>query len=217
MTKSEPPERPIDRVLQGRHNAQDLDDLIGYFSRGHSVAPLSALLTDTAGAAIADGLYVLSELGKQGWPLAAEAAKFVDHEDEDVRFFAIACVAAAPFAVGAKGIANALRCLADQSKRVRWRAIALCAVLEDKVLKDVLTCFEGSEPDAGHRRWLSLLSDLCVQQESDIEAGIRSPKQIDRSYGVAAAARLVRTGERLAKIASNSGDAAVSEFAQHLR
>lgn len=203
----------VSRVLAGTHDSKDLARLIDHFSSGKSLTPLEAILDDPSGSAISDGLYILSEIGRQGWPLTAKAARLVNYPDEDVRFFSIACVLVAPRAAGRESIAEILQRLTDDSSRVRWRAIDFASMIDDDLLQGCLEYFKAAK-DAKHVAGILLLLKASVTSRGVLIDAIDSPEPLARAYGVAAAARLVNVGREIARRASESPDQSVSEFAK---
>jgi hypothetical protein len=82
-------ENIIERIAAGRHTANDLGLLIRLLRDREDPKLLLTLLESTDEALVADGAYVLSEIGEAGASLLPTALSLLRHGRQDVRYWAM--------------------------------------------------------------------------------------------------------------------------------
>ena len=207
----------VRRVLKGEHTSTDLGTLIDRLGRSESLDPLMTLLNDPKGGTVADGLYILSELGSAGAPLTSQSARFISHPNENVRFFSISCIAAAPNVAPSEAILKILELQIDPSARVRWKAIDFAARVNQGALMKAAELAETCTTNrVEHKRGIYLLLNASPAISHEILSSLRSTNALDRAYGAAASARLLACGRDLIGAASTSADETITDFARSL-
>jgi len=204
----------LQRILHGTDTeGRGLATLVEQFQNGFDLANLKLLLDHEDENIVTHGIYILSELGPNGTPLAAEALALLDHRNWSVRYYAIDCL------LGMKGvtgvaIAKVLELLADEDVRVRQKAIDFVARKDIAALESANSALTCCKNKAFHLSGLRLVVKAGIGSLQEIEEGLQSDEKILRSYSLAAAIRLLRAGAKLIVRASKSSDTAIREEAE---
>ncbi len=183
--------------------------LIELLFLGYPLARLQPLLESSDRGLVADGLYILSEMGQRGRPLLGAAVACLNHEYADARYYALDIVLSCSEAADGGGVAKALALVEDNTDRVRAKTIDLMAKKGASILDAAREIQCATYGDQRHCAGLSLLLAPTPEGAQSFLIG----DMLQRGYGLATAARLGERGCFALKNATNSSDPVIAMMA----
>jgi hypothetical protein len=207
----------IELLLSGEEDPEEegaaANELLAQVQRGYPAENLSRLTRSGSSRAVANGAFVVSELGAQAAQIIDEVDFLLDHPLRDARFDALD--AALTSASGEHGaiLAKAVMLFADPDEAVRWKALNFLA----KATPDRLAAALLYLPDhvADLAAWLaSAGSDPASLAE--IRSRLHAPQKEIRMFAAAAAARVAETNRQAMEEAGLSGDPEIRSFAEDI-
>jgi hypothetical protein len=205
----------IELLLAGQvspeEEGQAANDLLREVQCGYPAQNLGRLIHSESIKAVANGAFVVSELGAHAAPILDEVDFLLGHPLREARFDALDAALTAASAEHGAILAKAVMLIADADQAVRWKALNFLAnstqdqltaavpYLEDRHVADLLT-------------WLaSAGSDPASLPE--IRSRLRAPDKVTRMFAAAAAARVVGTSRQGLEDAATSDDPDIRHFA----
>jgi hypothetical protein len=215
-------EREADKALQSVLGHEDPDGnnlglLIQYFNNGYDLSKLRALLLHEDEGLVSHGAYILSELGEHGRPLFEVAQSLLHNRNPQVRYYAIDSLLSMSEPQDNAATARVLGLILDLDESVRRKVIDFIARKNISSLEAAATVLPDSINKESHLLGLKLVTNASVDLADEIETRLRSTDEIVRSYALAAAIRLLRTGANLIRRASRSADTVIQTEAQAKR
>jgi len=205
----------IELLLAGEVSPEEegeaANDLLREVFRGYPAQNLGRLIHSDSIKAVANGAFVVSELGAQAAPIIGEVDFLLSHPLREARFDALdAALTAASVEHGAI-LAKAVMLVADTDQAVRLKALNFLAnstpdqltaavpYLKDRHVADLATWLASAGSDPA-----SL---------PDIRSRLRAPDKVTRMFAAAAAARVAGTSRRGLEDAAVSDDPDIHRFA----
>jgi hypothetical protein len=187
------------------------NDLLAQVQHGYPAQNLSRLIHSSSSRAVANGAFVVSELGAQAAQIINEVDFLLDHPLRDARFDALD--AALTSASGEHGavLAKAVMLIADPDQAVRKKAIKFLAnatrdqlaaaipYLADRHVADLVTWLDSAGSDPA-----SL---------PEIRSRLHAPDKPTRMFAAAAAARVAEITRQGIEDAAASDDSDIRSFA----
>jgi hypothetical protein len=187
------------------------NDLLAQVQSGYPAQNLSRLIHSSSSRAVANGAFVVSELGAQASQIIDEVDFLLDHPLRDARFDALD--AALTSASGKHGtvLAKAVMLFADPDQAVRWKALNFLA----KSTPDQLA---AAVPYLADRHVASLVTWLASEGSDpaslpEIRSHLRAPDKQTRMFAAAAAGRVAETNRQGIEEAATSDDPDIRSFA----
>jgi hypothetical protein len=207
----------IELLLSGERDPEEqgaaANELLAQVQRGYPAQNLSRLTRSDSSRAVANGAFVVSELGAQAAQIIDEVAFLLGHPLRDARFDALD--AALTSASGEHGaiLAKAVMLFADPDEAVRWKALNFLAKSTGDQLAAALLYLPADVADLV--TWLaSAGSDPASVAE--IRSRLNAPEKEIRMFAAAAAARVAETSAQGIEEAGLSGDPEIRSFAENV-
>jgi hypothetical protein len=205
----------IELLLAGEvspeEEGQAANDLLREVQRGYPMQNLGRLIHSDSVKAVANGAFVVSELGVHAAPILGEVDFLLGHPLRDARFDALdAAITAASPEHGAT-LAKAVTLVDDADQAVRWKALrflasatpdqltAAAAYLEDRRIADLATWLASAGSDPANL--------------PDIRGRLHAPDKVTRMFAAAAAARVAGTSRQGLADAATSDETEIRRFA----
>jgi hypothetical protein len=206
----------IDLLLAGQaspeEEGQAANDLLREVQRGYPAQNLGRLIHSDSIKAVANGAFVVSELGAHAAPIINEVDFLLGHPLREARFDALDAALTAASAEHGAILAKAVMLIADADQAVRWKALNFLANstqdqlaaavpnLEDRYVADLATWLASAGSDPANL--------------PDIRSRLHDPDKLIRMFAAAAAARVVGTSRLGLDDAATSDDPDIRHFAK---
>jgi hypothetical protein len=207
----------IELLLSGGEDPEEAgaaaNDLLAQVQRGYPAQNLSRLTRSDSSRAVANGAFVVSELGAQAAQIIDEVDFLLGHPLRDARFDALDAALTSASSAHGTILAKAVMLFGDPDEAVRWKALNFLA----KSTRDQLAAAVPYLPDhvADLVTWLaSAGSDPASLAE--IRRRLRAPEKEVGMFAAAAAARVAETSPQGIEEADLSGDPEIRSFAENV-
>lgn len=205
-----------DRLLQELQRDPDngtiANDLLTQFFQGYPLENLRSLLLSHDERILKAGIWIASELGSKCHPLYKEISELLSHSNYYVRFFAIDCVLSALHKDDVKLILKVARLLDDPHSAVRRKTMDFLARVPIEKLSSVLQVSAFSKLEREHKEGINTIVSSAKSLDN-VRQLISCENPILRRYGASAAARVYKSQPYVLKLALESDDEDLQQFA----
>jgi hypothetical protein len=190
------------------------NDLLREFGRGYPLDRLAKLLENKNEEVVKTGVWIASELGAAAAPFLHKIATFLDHSNPHVRLDAIDSILTCSTRKDEQIIASVILHLDDTHSGVRWKSILFLVQQSEDLLGAALNFFNRNGGYDVHVKGLSLLTSNTDEIRRKAAAYMNDENHVLRKYGVAVAARIAQADSSLLKLALQSQDLELKDFAE---
>jgi hypothetical protein len=207
----------IDLLLAGQVSPEEegeaANDLLREVFRGYPAQNLGRLIHSDSTKAVANGAFVVSELGAQAASIIYEVDFLLGHPLREARFDALdAALTAASVEHGAI-LAKAVMLVKDADKAVRGKALSFLANSTSDQLTAAIPYLEDCHV-ADLATWLASAGSDPASLP-DIRSRLHDPDKATRMFAAAAAARVAAASRQGLDEAAASGDSEIRRFASN--
>jgi hypothetical protein len=205
----------IELLLAGQVSPEEegeaANDLLREVFRGYPAQNLGRLIHSDSTKAVANGAFVVSELGAQAAPIINEVDFLLGHPLREARFDALdAALTAASVEHGAI-LAKAVMLVKDADKAVRGKALSFLANSTSDQLTAAIPYLEDCHV-ADLATWLASAGSDPASLP-DIRSRLRDSDKATRMFAAAAAARVAAASRQGLDEAAASDDSEIRRFA----
>jgi hypothetical protein len=189
------------------------NSLLKQFQRGYPLENLRPLLQSDNSNLISAGIWIASELGREGEPLLGDVLPLLKNPLKRVRFFAIDCISLWATPSNKRALASAVGLMNDNEAAVRWKVMEFLSLASPGQLKAALAYLEDMVPESPHISGLQWLLSPGASNPNGVESTLQSMDSLTRKYGVVGAARMSKVSQEPLRYASSVDDPDVKNFA----
>jgi hypothetical protein len=187
------------------------NDLLREVIRGYPAQNLSRLIHSDSATAVANGAFVVSELGARAAQIIDEVDFLLGHPLRDARFDALDAALTAASAEHGAILAKAVMLVDDPDQAVRWKALRFLANSTPDQLAAAAPYLEDPHV-ASLVTWLASAGSDPASL-ADIRSRLHDPDKATRMFAAAAAARVAATSRQGLEDAAGLDDPDISTFA----
>lgn len=192
------------------------NDLLREFHRGFPIARLRPLLESKNATVVRVASFIVDELGSKAAPLLDSVAELLIYRDRHVRGNAIGSILTCSTGKNARQIAAVISLLNDADWPIRWKVMEFMSLASSEQLQAALRHFESTEPNSDHVSALHWLNSDGAANVEQVAARLACNSELERKYGVVAAARMASVNEAPLYLAVSNYDADVKQFANSM-